>query len=202
MEPNMIVRPMGFDLAQPYGPSAEWIGKNWVLKVSPKSFHYECPGSAGYDCRIALTPLQDTGESVHVFAFCVSELVYDYGWNAVRLHFDQGKQSVHIDSQNWATDATCTLTCVVDSKKQAHIFVESGPHPDPLPRLDEKSQPVLKDDKGVVYQEVVKLDPKGPIPSLRLSVMQKNCVSIVQPWATRAYKHFVCGKVARGFVYA
>ena len=202
MEPSMIVRPMGFDLAQPYGPSGEWIGKNWVLKVSPKTVEYECPGSAGYDCRIAFTPLQDNGDSVHVFAFRVSGLIYDYGWNAVRLHFVQDKHSVHIDSQKWATDETCTLTCGVESNKEAHVYVESGTNPDPLPRLDERSKPLLKDDAGVVYRETIALDPKGSTPSVRLSVMQKNCVSIVQPWTTRAYKEFVCGKVGVGFVYA
>ena len=199
----MIVRPMGFDPSKLYGPSNEWAGNNWLLKVSPKTCEYDCPSSAGYDCDIALTSLESTmHDAVHVCGFRVSGLHYDYGWNAVRLFFDQDKRSVHIDSQSWASDETCVLTCVVESNKQVHIYVESGINIDRLPRLDHDSKPLKQDENGVLYYHTVDLDSAGPIPSLRFAMMQGNRVTIESPWNSRAYKEYVTGKYGRGIVYA
>ena len=180
------VHPLSFDLSQPYGPCPGIA--DWAVTLTPKSIEFDYKRSAGYDCDASLTFVRNNNkQTANVFALRLSNLVYEYGWNAVRMHFDQGGEAcASIDSQHFASDAQCVVTCIIQAT-HVDLYVESGPNVDPLPRLDEESKPILMDEKGVLYYHRIDLNPELSLPNVKLAIMYRNKVEIVSPWDTRGY---------------
>lgn len=201
MLPLETVRPVSFDLTKPHGPTVRT--DDWMMMVSPKTIQFQCKASTGYDCVVSLSSMEGGTDSLHVFALHLEFLEYEYGWNAVRIAFDQGDtRECSIDSQHFACDEQCMVTCFVCAT-HVDLYVESGPNPDRLPRLDEKCKPIVQDEKGVVYHHMLTLDPQQPTPQVKLSMMRDNKVSIVNPRSTRASDyHSTAFGAHKAYMYA
>ena len=200
---QMLARSMCFDATKPIGMDSACMIDPTAF-VSLKSIEFCNKRSAGYDCKVSLTPMEKSKEAIHVFALRMSNLIYEYGWNAVQIQFDQGDLStVSINSQNFATDAECTVTCIVQAT-HVDMYVESGPNPDPLPRLDNASKPLLQNEKGFVYHQRIDINADMPVPNVNLSIMSKNKIEIVSaPMNMRGYIHYVSVHGQKsGYVYA
>ena len=183
---KMISHELSFDFDKPYGSNGD--AQVWSLvNSSDRRVEFHCKTSSGYDLSVWLKPINPDART---FALALGGMEFEYGYNAVGLHFEQtGADPVSIKSQFFAHWESCVVTCVLQAT-YVEVYVESGLHFDERVRLYKDAQLAFEDDSGKIYKHKLKLDPELRMPSVRVSLMHKNHVTIVPADKTRAFQQF------------